>query len=556
MLATAPALAAEVAAAVRRSRDHLCRVRRPDGSWQDRLTSSTVATSAAVLALAFADPEAFRAEIAAGTDWIGRAQREDGGWSDAESMPPSSLSATALALTALEHLAPEASRPRIPAGDRFLRENGGYDVLYDVPKAPVGLAALVLMDLTGHRERRRQPPQPVEVILLPQALRNRVSIGLPGVLALGLMQTRRLRSRLPRRLAQRLAEPRALEWLRSAQEADGGIEECPLLCAIVLNGLTCAGLGADIVRSCLAYLLKTRRADGSWPVDRDLEISVTAYVSQAFAELDPLVSRPDWLPTREWLLAAQQQEPFRPLGNPGGGWAWANPSGWPDSDDTAAVLVALHDLGVPAGHGSVQAGLRWLAAMQNRDGAWSEWVKNAHVHTDVPCPAVTAQVVLALAAYGARAGSAPALDRALRYLRRAQRPDGSFHAVWFNDSVYGTSRVLEMYSRLGLLESREAAGARRWLVEHQAADGSWAGEREVGPTVEETAWALYALLEAGLRPGDPRAGAAASWLAGRQLPEGSWAPSPVGRYFPNLRYASDHIANAYALRALSRWLVG
>jgi squalene-hopene/tetraprenyl-beta-curcumene cyclase len=316
-----------------------------------------------------------------------------------------------------------------------------------------------------------------------------------------------------------------------------------MLVALVLLGLTLAGVAADVRGRCAAYLRATQRPDGSWPVDRDLEVAVTIYAVQALAELGGGLDGLEG--TREWLLAAQWTGPFRPLRLPAGGWAWALPSGWPESDDTAAALGALRRLGLPRGHPAARAGVRWLLARQNRDGSWSEWVRNSPILNDRPCPAVTAQVAMALRGWdeGGRA-----VARALRSMEAAQRPDGSLPSVWFRGGVHGTARVLEACAALGEAGRPLAAGARRWLLAEQRGDGSWAG------TAEETAWALFALLAAGLPPGAEPAVRAVSWLVEAQRPEGCWRPSPVGLYFDDLRYASDLLCDTHALRALGRWL--
>jgi len=380
------------------------------------------------------------------------------------------------------------------------------------------------------------------VMLLPARLRHMVSIALPGVLALGLMQSRLLPAGRARRLLRRLAEPRALAWLRAVQGPNGGIEECPMLVALVLLGLTPAGVAPDVRAGCAAYLRATQRPDGSWPVDRDLEVSVTTYAVQALAEVG---GPSDLEATRGWLLDAQWTGGFAPLGLPPGGWAWAGPSGWPESDDTAGAVAALRLLGVPAGAAPVRAGVRWLLARQNRDGSWAEWVRNSALLNDRPCPAVTAHVVMAL--HGAGVRGRP-VDRALRWIAGAQAADGSLGSLWFRGRVHGTARVLEMLAATGRRDDPVAAGARRWLLAHQDPAGGW------GDTVEETAWALFGLLAGGAAPLDARMARGVEWLIDRQRPDGSWPPSPVGLYFDDLRYGSDLIADAFALRALARWL--
>ena len=542
------ALAARARRAADRAAEHLYGRQRSDGGWTDRLSSSAVATGLAVVALARAGRAAHRRPVEAGLAWLRDSQRADGGWSDADADPPGSKSGTAFAMAAFRALDTPDAASRLAAGRRFLAAAGGADRIPGMtgpgPRTWPAAAAIVWA-LVGLREPGSQPRQPVEVVLLPRRLRSMVSIALPGVLGLGVMQSRLLPQHPVRRALRRLAEPRALAWLRSVQAPNGGIEECPMLVALVLLGLEVAGVGTDVRDRCVAYLLETQRADGSWAVDRDLEVAVTACAVQALAERADVAREARLRPTRDWLLAAQWTRPFRPLGLPAGGWAWAAPSGWPESDDTAAALTALRLLGLPGDHAAARAGLRWLLSRQNRDGSWSEWVRNSAILNDGPCPAVTAQVVTALWRHGQ---GARAIARALRYLAAAQGPDGALPSLWFRRHVHGTARVLEACAELGRQGLAVAAPARRWLLGAQQADGGWAG------TAEETAWALFALLAAGQPPADERVARAVAWLVERQRPDGSWRPSPVGLYFDDLRYSSDLVCHAYALRALGRWL--
>ena len=242
--------------------------------------------------------------------------------------------------------------------------------------------------LVGLRDVQEQPDQPVEIMLLPPRLRNKVSIALPAILGLGVMQSRVLRRGPLRRVLGRIAEPFALRWLREVSGTNGGIEECPMIAGFVYLGLREAGVGTDLQLGSLQYLLQTQREDGSWAIDRDLEISVTAYAIMALAEFWDVAGDPGLRPTREWLLRNQWNKPFIPLGLPAGGWGWALPSGWPESEDTAVVLGVLADLGVHRAHPAVELGIRWLENQQNTDGSWSEWVRNSSIMNDRPCAAM------------------------------------------------------------------------------------------------------------------------------------------------------------------------
>lgn len=552
-------LSKHAAEAVTNAISYLYGRQREDGGWTDRLSSSAMPTAIGLLALARADRQAHRGVIERGLSWLRLSQRADGGWSLADSDPPSDGSITAFVVAALRSLDPEGSAQCIAQGMRLIESRGGPDAILPNVRTWRELVAVVWA-MTGLRDAGRQPVQPIEVMLLPAGLRNRASIALPGVIGLGAWQSRVMRLSWPARIARRLAEPRGLAWLRSVQGANGGMEECPLMAALVYLGLSHSGpdIGADIQRGCLEYLLATQRGDGSWAIDRDLEIAVTCYAVFALAECADVAAEPRLEATREWLVSAQWKEPFRPLGLPAGGWSWANPTGWPESEDTAVVISALGALGLPGEHPAIEAGLRWLLSRQNKDGSWSEWVRNSSMIHDGPCAGVTAHVVTALDRFGAGREPDSAIDRAFSYFQAAQEPDGGIPSLWFRDRTHGTAKVLETYADFGREAHPVARRAGEWLLASQRPDGAWPATctegSPAGATVEETAWALYALLRAGHPAWDPRITSAVNWLVSRQDDDGTWRPSAVGLYYDQMYYSDDLIAHTYALRALGRWL--
>lgn len=548
-----------VADAVTRSTDYLYSQQRADGGWTDRLSSSAMPTALAVLAFARASRKTYAREISIGLDWLRENQREDGGWSVADADPPSDISVSAFALAALKVLDPEGSRRSIDRGMAFVDANGGESAVFPNIRTWRELVAITWA-MEGLRDVEQQPVQPMEVMLLPTNLRNRASIALPGVIALGIGQSRQLPAGRARQAVQRIAEQKGLDWLRNAMGTNGGIEECPLMAALIYTGLRVAGedVGPDIQRGCLEYLLGTQRVDGSWAIDRDLELAVTSYAVLALAESGDVAAEPRLRRTRDWLLSAQWNGPFEPLKLPAGGWSWAAPSGWPESEDTAVVLTALSMLGLPRRHPAVRKALRWLYSMQNKDGSWSEWVRNSSMVHDGPCTGVTSHVVMAFKELGLARGPKSPIDRALGYFETTQQADGSLPSLWFRDSTHGTAKVLETYSELGDVTGPVPTKAREWLLDNQRADGAWPAKvvegAPDGGTAEETGWALYSLLRAGQSPWDERMVRAAEWLVDHLDDRGTWRQSMVGLYYDQLYYSDDLIAHTYAQRALARWL--
>jgi len=275
---------------------------REDGSWVDRLSSSTIATSLGALSLNRADPVGNQDRVGAAVRWLCAHQRPDGGWAMADAEWPSSPGMTAFGLAALHEIAPDATHDAIERAWTFLDENDAVNAIPGLagvaPKTwPAALPTI--WALTGLRDFAQQPDLPVETILVPRRWRNKVSIALPAILGLGVMQSRTMRRGLPRTLVGRIAEPMALRWLREISGSNGGIEECPMIAGFIYLGLRQAGVGMDLQLAALGYLLQTQREDGSWAIDRDLEISVTSYSIMALSEFQDVSAEPLMRRTRE-----------------------------------------------------------------------------------------------------------------------------------------------------------------------------------------------------------------------------------------------------------------
>jgi squalene-hopene/tetraprenyl-beta-curcumene cyclase len=536
-------------AAVARAVDRLCAVRRPDGSWCDHTSSSALATSVCVMSLHLADRERHRDEVRVGCRWLRETQQADGSWGDAV-VDPGNLNSTAFAIAALHLCDPDGPGNHIAHGLAFVGRRGGRAALHrraDCSLSPVVLSLWAVARLCPWPE---VPRLPVELATFPKRLWQRVAFTVPAVFALGLLHAH---AEPPGRLRSAWAgwaERPALDYLRAVQGSNGGYQESPLLNGVVAVGLLGAGCGTDIADRCVDYILATRRPDGSWTCERDLELSVTTLLVDALSAAGALGRAPA-ADTRRWLTERQFTDGFYATGSPPGAWTWGYPSGWPDTEDTAGAVATLVRLGMPAQAPPIRLGLSWLASMQNRDGSWGMFVRNSRVTLDRACPSLTARVVLTLQTCGL--GGQHMARQAVRYLRRTQRPDGSLHSLWFRDFTYPTGLALEAFTAGGAADGIEAGRCVRWLLDNQNVDGSWGSRRGQTGTVEETASALAALSGPGVSAPPERLASAAAWLVDAQHDDGTWTPSVLGVYYLSLRYSSDHLANAFALRALGRY---
>src|SRR5439155_782889 len=146
--------------------------------------------------------------------------------------------------------------------------------------------------------------------------------------------------------------------------------------------------------------------------------------------------------------------------------------------------------------------------------------------------------------------------RAVEFLRRTQRSDGSWWGRWGVNFIYGTWGALAGLERIG--EDMRAPYVRRaveWLATHQNPDGGWgetvasyddeslAGKGESTPS--QTAWALLGLLAAD-GPSSPAVERGVDWLVRTQGPDGTWQERLfTGTGFPRHFYLRYHLYRHY-----------
>jgi squalene-hopene/tetraprenyl-beta-curcumene cyclase len=299
--------------------------------------------------------------------------------------------------------------------------------------------------------------------------------------------------------------------------------------------------------------------------------------------LDKEVRRPG-----DWSVRFPDLEP--------GGWFFEYQNGfYPDTDDTAMVLMALARTGqatepVPwwtNGHGAadgpsgvrpaVRRAVNWLLAMQNRDGGWAAFDRGIthEVLTRVPfadhnamldpsCPDITARVLEALGPFGYRVGH-PQVDRALAFLGATQCREGCWLGRWGVNYIYGTWQVLVGLRAVGCdMEQPMVRRAVAWLKQVQQPGGGW-GEScrsyddpslkgQGTPAASQTAWALMGLMAAGeAGSGSVRAGV--EYLLATQRANGGWQEEQfTGTGFPKVFYLKYHMYALYfPLMALARY---
>jgi len=536
--------------AIRRSVRFLDAHRKPEGSWVGELSSSALATSMSWVALKQHAGHRLEGRLLQATEWLADTQHGDGGWGDGIT-DASTINSTALATAVLHMADARRFRDRLARAMHCLDSMGGVAAINDPARATLSGPCRTVWAIAGLVPWPEIRSLPVEISLLPKPVRRTVSTTFPAFLSLAMLHDRFRPVSPIRRPLRRLCAQRGCAWLRRAQCSNGGFEESAFLTSIVALCLQ-ATAADDVASRAAAYVEQQQRADGSWPIDRDLETFDSALSVMALSGLGRRFDEPSDRALRDWFLAAQFREVCFPTGAPPGGWAWAQPGGWPDLDDTPAAIRALLRLGIPATDRRILDGIGFLREMQNRDGSWSTFVKNSPMPFDRSCPYITGHVLSAFAEIGGTVGDRT-VGRALRFLQRVQRGDGSYEAIWFRNSVAGTASVLEALVALRLGDAPMAHSAASWLCRAQRSDGSWGGDAGQTSTVEETAWACHALTL--WQPQSPALSVehGIDWLIRHQRADGTWPQAVIGLYFSTLWYSDSMYAVALPLRALATY---
>src|SRR5205085_10422355 len=111
---------------------------------------------------------------------------------------------------------------------------------------------------------------------------------------------------------------------------------------------------------------------------------------------------------------------------------------YPDTDDTAMALASLKRLAGSAASAALGRGVKWLLAMQNRDGGWAAFdrTKDRPILEKIPfadhnamqdpsCPDITGRILEALGHNGMIKQSRP-IRRAIAYIKSQQDASGAW----------------------------------------------------------------------------------------------------------------------------------
>lgn len=619
--------------AIRRSQDYFLRTQHPDGYWVGELETNVCMAAEYLLLTHFLGvrDEARWAKVA---NYLRDQQQEGGGWAIYYGGPPD-LNATVEAYFALKLAGVPASEPRMQRARDWVVSAGG------VPRTRVFTRIwLALFGQWDWRGVPALPPELMYLPhWFPLNIYDFASWARATIVPMLIILTERPVCPVPdyARIDELYPDPPGAAvysapparpaggWKWFFEAADGWLRRYDRWAvAPVLSGLrqgayraaeewivahqeadgSWGGIQPPWVYSLIALKLRGYPPDhpvmkrglegfgGHWVVEDERTFNPQACVSPVWDTALAMIALldsglpPDHPALRQaaaWLLREQVitggDWQVRAAGVEPGGWSFEFENDlYPDTDDTAEVLIALSRTKLPDERrklAAIERGKRWLLGMQSANGGWGAFDRDNTRRIvneipfcdfgeviDPPSEDVTAHVVEALSLLGE--ADSPAVRKGLNYLRREQRPDGSWFGRWGVNYVYGTGGVLPAFHAAGRdMSKRRFRRAAAWLRSRQNADGGWgetcasyddpalAGRGD--STASQTAWGLLGLLAV---PGNEDALVrGVRWLVEHQEEDGQWEEAQfTGTGFPGDFYIKYHLyRNYWPLTALGRY---
>ena len=622
---------ANVDRSIDRAVEHLLELQYADGYWWAELESNVTITAEHVF-LRHVLGNFDSAEAARAAAYILSKQRDDGTWGNWFD-GPAELSTTIEAYVALKMAGVATDRPEMERARAYILAEGGIEKArvftkiwlammgeWDwrgLPMLPVEFTALPSwfpISIYSFGCWARQTIVPLAIVMarkpvVPLPRRARVDelfvngrenadLRVPATKRTGrarffLLTDGLLRAydRLPWKPFREAAIRRAKRWILDRQEADG----------------SWGGIQPPWVYSLIALQLLGDRLDGDGPLAKGFDgfygpqgfaiedeetfhlqsclspVWDTGLAMMALEDAGVDADHPALVRAGRWLLDEQifaGGDWQARCGARPGGWAFefAN-DGYPDTDDTAVVMMALLEADIDSSRRdrAIARAAEWLVPMQSSNGGWGAFDRN-NTQTwtrdipfadfgemiDPPSVDVTAHILECLGRLGARIGTRH-IDRAVAYLRAEQEPDGAWFGRWGSNLTYGIGCALPGLEAIG--EDMGAPYVRRaadWLFEHQNDDGGW-GEKVEGyydpqwrgrgpSTASQTGWALMALVAAG-EADHPATRCGIDYLVRTQNDEGGWdEESFTGTGFPTDFMIRYHIyRDVFPLMALGRY---
>ena len=586
-----------------RAVDWLLERQDPAGWWTAELQTNVTMTAEHVLLLRFLGVDVAGIREGAVRHILSE-QREGGTWAlyyDG----PADLSTTIEAYVALKVLGVDPQRGEMRRALRFIRMQGGlvearvftkiwmalfgnypWDGIPSMPPEIVNFPSFIPLNLYDFACWARGTIAPLLMVITRRPVRD-LGVDVGEIVVSGseprmhrvpgsgffwwLDHALKAYDRLPVQPGRARSRSKLVRWIGERQEADGswgGIQP-PWVYSLIALNLEGMDVTHPLMRRGLAGLdLFSLHDGGGWRLQACMSpVWDTAWVLLALRRAGLPREHPAITRAVDWLLAEQimgggDWQVKAPLDRCGG-WAFEFENDiYPDIDDTAVVVLALLEAGDPHRVAEpVADAVRWCRAMRSKNGAWGAFDKDNTRQIvyrlpfadfgailDPPSEDVTAHVIEMLAAVGDTPAH-PDVAPALAYLRREQRPWGSWFGRWGVNHIYGTWCVVSALRALRTGEDMVQRGAR-WLRARQNPDGGWGetchsyeDESFAGVGVSsasQTAWALHALQLAG-HAHDPACSRGVAYLHEHQS-AGTWPePEYTGTGFPRDFYINYHL---------------
>jgi squalene-hopene/tetraprenyl-beta-curcumene cyclase len=594
----------EMIEALENARRRLLEERIEAGHWEGELSTSALSTATALVALGCVDPDKYATQVSSAAGWLIANQNEDGGWGDT-TKSFSNISTTLLCWSALTRFGGGAAKGSIGHARSWIHDYVGSlnpGLIAETVKARYGkdrtfsvpiLMLCAICGTLGPKGWRLVLRLPFELAAFPRewfaVMRLPVvSYALPALIAIGYAGFRKSWSgRFPHPVW-----PRVSRLLEEIQPASGGFLEAAPLTSFVTMALVAAGeKDHPVAKRGVGFLISTVRADGSWPIDTNLATWATTLAVKALSSANSTGSNASSQPVEskdrqgqaddstlferqdtvlDWLLGQQYQEVHPFTNSAPGGWAWTDLTGGvPDADDTPGALLALDCLNAESRSDEIRRaaenGAVWLLDLQNRDGGIPTFCRGwGALPFDRSSEDLTAHTLRAWHCWRDRLPPEVSRrieegkEKALRYLRKQQRSDGSWSPLWFGNQfrfvdeenpTYGTAMVVRALDEMG--ETGLAERGAAWLIANQNADGGWGALKDETPSsIEETALAVASL--AGRSEAQESVLRGVNWLVQETENGTRFEASPIGFYFARLWYFERSYPIIWTVEALGR----
>ncbi|WP_276353809.1 squalene--hopene cyclase [Cohnella caldifontis] len=459
---------------------------------------------------------------------------------------------------------------RLQAAKRFMIASGGLSEVSTFTK--------IMLALTGQYEWPSHSPLPIEMILLPHSFPiNFYSFSVFGRANLTpIMILAEKKFSIPSAYAPDLSDLKGIrddedQWVRSS--------EWRSLLSMIQDGVNrLLGVQSELRRLAIEraekYMLNRLEPDGTFYSYYSCTfLMIFALLSLGYKKTDPVITKAvdgiramksevNGLPHMQYTTAnvwntsligytlqaagVSPQDPMVAKANRYllrhqhdrlGDWAVHNPNvlpgGWgfsdvntmnPDVDDTTASLRSI--TGIASRHPAAWGrGVSWVLSMQNDNGGWPAFEKNADskllqllpiekgkfLLMDPSCADLTGRTLEFIGNYTNLPVSHSVIRHAVQWLFRNQRADGSWYGRWGICYIYGTWGAITGLKAVSIPNTHPCIQkAAAWLRSIQNPDGGWGESCRsdirmtyvplMASTLTDTAWALDALIAIADRP--------------------------------------------------------